>query len=250
MANPPTAPVRQANFTFPSDLTDQQKNYAVSFTFYQYQRDSLEQGAKLQPAGQGSTILLPMPDTINDNPVMSWGRKSFNPAESAARTAQGFWPFSQAAKVMGFESMSAGGGYLFGVIPNPILIAVFESPDFKEFEFSWTLAPRTKQESETLHSIVQSFKKYMLPTKKGNFLGTGIALGLGYPNIVKAQFIPDDFLFQMKPMAIKSCSVNYAPSGPAFFKDTGAPAAVNLRLGLMELEYWTQEDYQNTGGFS
>jgi hypothetical protein len=76
-----------------------------------------------------------------------------------------------------------------------------------------------------------------------------VALGgtlLSYPNIVQVTVsnTNDYFRYEFRPSVIENFSVNYTPDGqPSFFGSTKAPTAVELRLELMEIEYWLSNDY-------
>lgn len=142
-----------------------------------------------------------------------------------------------------------------GLAENPFMTVLFKSPTFKEFQFSWRLAPRTPEESAEINSIINMFKYYMLPDIPG-----GRALGgtmLGYPSMVQIGFFgSDDYLFRFKPCVIKNMTVNYAPaSTPSFFKGSkNVPTEIDLSLNLLEIEYWTRQDFKvpdknDTGGY-
>jgi len=212
--------------TFPSDIKS--LNYYMSFQFSQYQRGSIAQGAQIV-AGGGETCVLPMPEKINDHPTVDWTPKSF-----------GEDIMSKTPAIV--SSVAQIAGYLEGSIPNPFLVMLFKSPAFKKFTFSWTLAPKNSDETDSLDSIIKQFRKSMQPRKGGNFAGTNGAT-LGYPDVVTVKFIPQDKLFSFKPCVIESIDVDYTGAGmPAFFKSSKGPAQVKLRVNLTEIEYWTQED--------
>lgn len=213
---------------FPSDLGS--KHY-MTFQFMQYERSSVTSGSQLMP-GAGASVVLPMPDKINDIPSVSWTEDS-----SVSDMMKG---------ALGSLGNVATGlaGYQFGVVPNPFLVMLFKRPNFKEFTFSWTLAPTSQEESQTLTDILNIFRKNMLPSKTGGSIG-GISAGLKYPNIVQPRFDSESrkHMFEFKPCAVKSVHFDYTGSGmPAFFKNSKAPAQVRLTISLIELEYWTQED--------
>ena len=71
-----------------------------------------------------------------------------------------------------------------------------------------------------------------------------------YPSIVYAQLNPNaEYLYRFKPCVISSVSANYAPqSTPAFYRSTQAPAMIDLSIELKEIELWTREDYNYSGG--
>jgi len=214
---------------FPSDI--QSLNYYMSFQFSQYQRNSIASGAQIV-AGAGVSCILPMPEKINDHPSVDWMPKSFGE--------------DIMSKAMGQTGVSAlqAVGYLDGSIPNPLLVMLFKSPTFKKFSFSWTLAPKNSNESDSLDSIVKQFRKSMQPRKGSGAGGAGgNGVTLGYPDVVTVKFNPANKLFTFKPCVIESIDVDYTGAGmPAFFKSSQAPVQVKLKVNLTEIEYWTQDD--------
>lgn len=227
---------------FPSDLIDNQKSIYMSFSFYKYDRggilgnlggliDNFTNG-KNNALGNllfqgGETVLLPMPNKINDHPTVDWQQDNLFDATS----------------IPGMGIANKYMGYFEGATINPFLVMLFKSPKFKEFHFSWTLAPRTQDETNTLNDILKTFRKNMLPDKGRGAMG--VTLTLDYPMICHPKFFPSDKLFQFKPCAIRGVHFDYNPAGnPAFFKDTGGPASVKLTVDMVEIEYWLKSEIQ------
>lgn len=161
-------------------------------------------------------------------------------------------------KKLGLDLSEASLGQLLqplGLAENPFLTVLFKSPEFKEFRFNWRLAARTPKESQTINSIINMFKYHMLPDIPG-----GRALGgtlLQYPSMLQIGFYSnDEYLFRFKPCVIRNMTINYAPnSTPSFFKgNQNVPTEVDIALDLLEIEYWTRQDFNtadpnNTGGY-
>lgn len=137
-----------------------------------------------------------------------------------------------------------GGAYnaiqaLTGLAPNPFQTILFKNPNFKKHQFSWTFVAKEEKESEVLRKIIDVFQYNMLPglSKTSSILFT-------YPGLVKIFLNPTPkYLYQFKPCVIESFSVNYAPNGPAFYRKTTAPAAINISISLQEVELWTKNDF-------
>lgn len=248
---PPTAPRYTAtNMSFPSDLADDQKQFFMTFAFYEYDRMNLSGILKLS---NGTMLALPMPDKINDHPTADWQSDNLvdlaGMASTAGTAAMAGIANDKLKGALGVAAagISAGGAtasYLTGQTLNPFLVMLFKTPGFKSFTFSWTLAPRTRDETDTLQDIVQTFRKNMLPSSGFKIPGTGVNATLKFPMIVQPKFEPDDKLFRFKPCAITSVNFDYNPSGnPAFFKNTGGPVSIRLTVNLTEIEYWLQDDY-------
>lgn len=235
--------------SFPEDLGNLPVH--MEFVFSEYQRQSVFGGAT--PMMGSDSVALPMPDYVNDRPSVVWGDQSLTKElggtiDNAMAVAKGFGvgknlgPAAQGA----LSAANAASGlaltiaqYQQGFVINPFLIMLFKSPSFKEFKFSWTLTPRTSQESDKLDKIINTFRKSMLPDTNKTY-GSVI---LDYPMIVKPSFKPDDYLFKFKQCAIRDINVDYTGAGmPAFFT-TNAPVAVKLDIHLTEIDLWMRSDY-------
>ena len=82
----------------------------------------------------------------------------------------------------------------------------------------------------------------MLPGISGP--GTG-GVFFSYPEILQIKLFPkDDYLYRFKPCVVDNVSVNYAPNNPSFYRETGAPTAVQFSVSLQEIEIWTKNDYE------
>jgi hypothetical protein len=216
---------------FPNDLDKQP--YWMSFSFYEYKAiaPNVTKLSELYTkyANQNvyfndmGTIRLPLPNSMVDDQQVNYQAEPLTPNIQMNKTA------SDVASVVS------------GSVLNPLLTVMFKSPAFKKFNFDWKLAPSNESESRKVNSIINTFKYNMLP-------GTGVGgTLLSYPNIVQITISansPDYFTYVFKPAVVESFSVNYTPSGqPSFFGTTKAPTEVQIRLGVMEIEYWLASDY-------
>jgi hypothetical protein len=183
--------------------------------------------------GMGGQYKLPLPRQLSDIESIVWGEND------ALQTGMDIINFIGGGR--GSNLMNAAGSAkdaasaASGLQVNPFYFMVYKRPAYKEFRFSWTLAPSNQQESQTLKKIITEMKKAALPS-------SGPAFGLmKYPKIAMISFEPSQYLFKLKPCAIQSVQVEYAPAGPSFFK-SGAPTMVNLGLSLKEIQLWKSED--------
>ncbi len=162
-----------------------------------------------------------------------------------------------------------------GKILNPYTEQVFKGIGMREFNFSWKLVPRNKDEQSRIHNIIKSLRYYSLP----NYSGSGVMAEnqpqtdntptlqlsdrwLTVPNIFQLNWIQAgtstriQSLPKIKPCVLKSVSVNYTPdnvwathintsstglSGPA-------PIAYDLNLNFAETEIITSKDVLNQAG--
>lgn len=152
---------------------------------------------------KSNTVLLPIPEDINytDNPQWS---------DTAVSVLTKYGPrlITDVAKAMGSDGQkdlsslvdgirdTAGAGKisvllnmikktgadpnavtqnLNGKIANPYLEQVFGGIGMREFTFNWKLVPRSEREQKSIHYIIKTLRKSILPNKASNFgrLGDG-----------------------------------------------------------------------------
>ena len=259
-SNIPTKPKNTTfnSMAFPNDLikADNTRNFYTMINMVNYNtltsigsalglsddkyfiNSSSTNGASAAPSDYINSYLLPIPMKINEVQTMQWAETS--PEQLATSLLDQIK--ANAGQIIGtaINIASAGAGVasaISGKTVNPMLWMQFKQPDFKVHNLSWTLTPNNEKESNTIKNIIKYLKKYSLPSVYGDGL-------LNYPNIAMIKFYPDDsFIFKLKPCAVISVQVDYtAAGGPAFYKN-GAPVAVNLTIGLKEIELWTQDNY-------
>lgn len=275
------------SLTFPGDLVSYP--FWMSFSFYQYRRpnvgynpNSFNRGItsisqQFMPNGVqgpttgggilnsvGNTIRLPLPNQMVDNQEVQYTEE-----EAGLTAGMAINAFQQsggggvgAAKAVGVAALggllgadrlssskaAALATQMMGVAVNPFLTVLFKSPKFKRHQLSWRLSPTNVKESATLNTILTTFRYNQLPSMSG---AAGGAL-LTYPNIVQISVSnSSSFLYRFKPAVIESLSINFTPGGqPSFFGRSGTPTEIEIRLSLLEIEYYLQDDYgiPNTGG--
>lgn len=266
------------NITFPDDLisTNEERNAYCNLRFSRYVRRSIreqprltiESGIKLplptqglrelQSVEYGTTELGPMigaaADAISGFPAGDYSSLASSlasnlfvggAAEAYSRAA--FSPTGRFAALSGFENQArAAVSSLSGTAINPFQTVLFKAPNFKKHAFTWKLIPRNSKESEKIREIIERLKYHSSP-------GISQAGGVffSYPEILEIQLFPNDvYLYKFKPCVVESVTVNYAPNGPSVYRETGAPTAVEISLGIQEIEYWTKNDYSAGRVFS
>lgn len=256
------------NYRFPSDLTSGPgRNFYIDIQFQKYQRRSIFQQPFLQASGG---IQLPIPNGLAESMRVDWGEEKGGMVGAGIENALGFYNnnisenvslsnvreainnTAVAAAFKGGTTLAtnlglpvAQGLQLVGKAENPFYTMLFKRPNFREYTFSWKLAPRNAQESDTVKQIISAFKANMLPAMAP---GSG-GVFLTYPNMAAITFYPaQEFLYKFKPCVVADLKVNYADGGmPSFFKGTNAPTLVNITVTLKEIEYWLREDIVNPG---
>jgi hypothetical protein len=136
-----------------------------------------------------------------------------------------------------------------GNIINPKSALQFDGINLKIHDFSWTLAPTSFAESETLQDMADVIRRNALPTY-GTVVGLNRGL-LNYPSTVDIFFlgIEQQYFMFFKTCMIQQFSFNFTPQGLAFVKG-GKPAMVNLNLNMMEMDIHTAEDYGRESTFN
>ena len=134
------------------------------------------------------------------------------------------------------KAADIAGGYT----TNPRLALAFEGVDLKVHNFSWTLAPRSERESDTIKDIIRIIKKNSLPTYT---LGTKAFLN--YPSVVDIFFLgtAEDHMYYFKRCMVNQVSINYAGGGSVAFLEGGKPAVIQLQINFTEIDIHTAEDY-------
>ena len=255
-SNFPRRPNRQLrNDTIPEDLLAEGRNLFTQIQFVGYSsstvsilnnainlpfsRFPLQSTGVVTPVGG---MALPIPKKINEAQVLSWSEVSAT--KTGVAFAAGLARGGLSTALQGaFGSLGQVGSALLGVQVNPYLFMVFQQPNFKDFSFSWTFAPKNARESQALSDIITQFKGNSLPTLSG--------LVMDYPNVALIRLLPNDVFGNLlfKPCVVTSVIVDYTGAGPSFFKSSpnnsrsnGAPTVVNLTVNFKEIQLWDRNE--------
>jgi hypothetical protein len=270
LSNPPGSTIkgkiaedRTGVVQFPSDLA----SHGIMLNFVKYNWNA----ASIETESTHYSLLLPLPVSgIVDNNELNWTEselgmlnagaadvaenllQKFNQAGSGNQTSDNV----STADVSSFIDKAVGVGAALlrselggpvsrgvdaglGNIVNPHVAMLFTGVPLKNFQFTWKLAPRTKDESDSLRDIIRELKKNIYPSF-GDSTGS---LYLKYPNVCDLFYIgSQDYLNDFKRAAVKNMSVNYQSEQNAFFEG-GAPAFVEISMNFQEMEIWSKEDW-------
>jgi len=137
----------------------------------------------------------------------------------------------------------------FGATINPYAAMAFEGVNLKTFTWNWALAPKSRDETKVLQTIITSLKKNSLPYyKKYTFRNRTIISGrafLAYPNVC-LPIIAGVNTLTMKPCMISNINIDYGAGGELAFLEGGDPAVVKIEITLQEMQIWTREDYDGS----
>lgn len=231
------------------------------------------------PAGNIlATITLPMPSGgISDRNSVSWQEGQLNPATEAVATALNSFLLGgaeagankakdQFGAVFGDKSdtkllnaliasktiqEALGQNVLsrqYGVVINPNLELLFDSPSLRDFSFSFKMTPRSKSEAIRVRTIIRYFKQAMSVKRSKS------VLLLKAPHTFRIQYKTSNqdhpYLNRFKECALTNCSVNYTPDGQYMSYDDSDPdgrsmTAYELSLSFQELEPIFDDDYDD-----
>jgi hypothetical protein len=138
------------------------------------------------------------------------------------------------------------GGQKLGATVNPGLSTFFDGIRFRNFNFTWTFAPKDETESLLIRKIINAFKVNSLPT----FSSTSLIFN--YPLIVKPKYSlnsnPDEpgYITDFRYCAITDINVRYSPQGeaPSFYSGTNAPVFIHCAMALQEIEFQLADSYR------
>lgn len=130
-----------------------------------------------------------------------------------------------------------------GVIINPNMELLFDSPTLRSFGFSFKLSPRSATEAKQVIGIIRFFKQAMVPkAKEGN-------LFLGSPDSFKVEYLfgnnkPHPGLNRFKECALETVQVNYTPEGTYNSLRDGIMPSYEMELRFRELDPVLDRDYE------
>tara|TARA_B100001175_G_scaffold39148_1_gene28491 strand:+ start:55 stop:1368 length:1314 start_codon:yes stop_codon:yes gene_type:complete len=221
------------------------------------------------------TVILPIPGGIQDQQQVQWGSDSMDAAaialsdialsaiteglgagvDAAVNTAKNISKSDDAKKALAtaIAGSASGAGNLLtrttGAIMNPNMELLFNSPNLRSFNFSFTLAPRNKSEAMVVIKIIRFFKQGMSPirSKSRLFLRSPHTFRLAYKHKVGLTNDKDDhpFLNKFKECALNGFGVNYTPSGQYSTYEDGVMTSYQMTMGFQELEPVYNDDYGN-----
>ncbi|NBO99970.1 MAG: hypothetical protein EBU90_07545 [Proteobacteria bacterium] len=125
---------------------------------------------------------------------------------------------------------------------NPFREVLFESVDYRTFNFKYRFFPKDAQESERVQNIIKLFKFHMHPELSANkffyIYPSEFEIVYYYRNKV------NNYFNRISECALTDMSVEYGGDQFATFAD-GAPTEVTLNLTFRELELMTKQTIKN-----
>ena len=138
---------------------------------------------------------------------------------------------------------------------NPNMELLFDSPQLRNFTFSFLLSPRSKKEAKTIVKIIRFFKQGMAPirSKSRLFLRSPHTFRLAYKH--RAAFgrtnnpnnndtVTDHkFLNKFKECAMNGFGVDYTPNGQYSTYEDGSMTAYQVTMNFQEIAPIYNDDY-------
>ena len=219
----------------------------------------------------GSTVFLPMVPDIQESNSVDWGSDTLSPIQAAAgqiaagaistlASARNATEVGKAAAgVVGnvtggaqqlintpgvsnwlktyFAGKAVNANLLkrAGIAINPNLEVLFNGPQLRTFTYNFRFTPRDREEARIVRKIIKVFKKTMAVKRRDKVF-------LGVPAVYKIQYIfntgfrDHPFLNKIKPCALSSFNVSYAPDGSYMTYEDGSMTSYNVQMKFDELE--------------
>lgn len=125
---------------------------------------------------------------------------------------------------------------------NPFREVLFESVDYRTFNFRYRFFPKDAQESERVQNIINLFKFHMHPELSDNkffyIYPSEFEIVYYYRNKV------NNYFNRISECALTDLSVEYGGDQFATFED-GAPTEITINLTFRELELMTKQTIKN-----
>ena len=229
------------------------------------------------------TLILPVPQSIQDSNGVRWGSDELNPLAAAGLNFAGDITTANSATDLIDDATSAlknitnigaegrnlanlyfgsrvvnalGGNTSFtglisrttGNVLNPNLELLFNGPTLRKFSFDYDLIPRNKEETILIQAIIRRLKRSMSAKTTSSITGDSMkGLFIGSPDIFELSYRTGSkehkFLHKFKPMALLNMSVNYTGSGTYATYKDSSPVHYKINLQFQELDPIYAEDY-------
>lgn len=162
--------------------------------------------------------------------------------------------FKQAASSVVETFTQAEGGYelfnkVFGRAANPYLEVLFNGPELRSFNYSFTFAPSNESEQQEVRDIIKMFRYHQAPESRSNaslFLGLPSTFDIAYmyqPDVTQGGQVEareNTFYNKIATCVLQNVTVDYTP-GKVASHQQGAPVLIKMTLSFMETEILTKD---------
>ncbi len=168
---------------------------------------------------------------------------------SSAAKAAGIAGLSNFAKSK-FGALGTLGGFVaLGAVVNPLLEVIYQSPQFRTFQYDFIFYPRDEREAVEVQKIINSLQYHQAPEFKEGSSGSLLIP----PSEFDIEFYYGGKINENIPKTgncvLKSIQINYAPNGFSAYEvpgqnatrgGTGMPVAIQMSLQFQETTYLTK----------
>jgi hypothetical protein len=155
------------------------------------------------------------------------------------------------AELTKIPQLKSGGGVISDLLElssrtktNPFREVLFESVNYRSFQFNYRFLPKTSSETDKVRDIIHTFKKHMHPELAHN------KLFYIYPSEFDIKYFYKDkennYLHKFARCALTDVVVDYGGDQFVTFPD-GAPVEIGMSLKFQELEQMTSEGINRYG---
>lgn len=174
-------------------------------------------------------------DNSVDPNVLSEVSKSIKSGQTSKLVGQAAGSFfaSQLSRDSNWQSKT-------GLAPNPRTSQQFSGVSPRSFQFTFTLAAKSRDEFERIKRIINTFKFYMHP-----YFHDGLKFSYRLPAEFDIEFyqgpIKNDHVNKISSCVLNNMIVDYTPNGNWSVHENGEPVQINVTLQFTELEILTRE---------
>ena len=203
-------------------------------------QDVLNSQYNAMATGMGGAILagaMSAADGYNKDDFEGAIKSGLDTAGGVMQDAMAKSAAAVAETLTGGEGLREAGLKGIGAADNPYMEVLFDKVGMREFNYSFTFAPKNPDESEDIKKIINLFRFHMLPELRGNaarFLTIPSEFDIHY------MFMGEDgaatentYYHKISTCVLQSLSVDYTPNGVKSFSN-GAPTQINLSLSFKE----------------
>lgn len=192
---------------------------------------------------------------INEAPTVSYGIKysseelgtalALASGPSALAQSEGQWAAAAATlNKFGDKNFNTAVRKVSGQTLNPFKEILFESVEFRRFEFNYVFMPKSQTESNNIREIVDTFKSHMHPelSAQSFFYINPSEFNISYYYAGKE----NKYFNRIATCALTDMTVTYGGEKFASFND-GAPVEVHMKLVFQELSPVTRDSIEKEG---
>ena len=208
------------------------------------------------------SIYLPVCTKINNEDTFSYEDESFKMLNGAIEAIAGETSDKAAQGVdlvgsLAADKMGAGAekNLVRGTLLNPRLEKMFKQKDFRTFSFSWEMYPRSEDESQAIHDIIETFRYHAHPSIDDNGRGEKSDVEVMFrvpaefevrflstnPKAGVSGFVENPYIPKIGRCALTNISVDYTPQSVFATLKNNAPVGVIFNLTFTEMGLLTRD---------